>query len=147
MVIPGLSQQDVNSYSKTMEILGKGSTKRTTASTNMNAVSSRSHAIFTLYIECTKTIETGELDDQGNPVLDQQNVKSKFHFVDLAGSERIKKTGAEGDRKKEGIAINYGLLILGNVISALGDPKRKGSHVPYRDSKLTRLLQGLLIFC
>lgn len=144
MVIPGLSQQDVNTYSKTMEILGRGSTKRTTAATSMNAVSSRSHAIFTLYIECTKNVKTGELDDLGNPIFDQQNVKSKFHFVDLAGSERIKKTGAEGDRKKEGIAINYGLLILGNVISALGDPKRRGTHVPYRDSKLTRILQDSL---
>merc|ERR1712066_33629 len=145
MVIPGLSQVEVNSYSKTMEILGKGSTKRTTASTNMNSVSSRSHAIFTLYIECTKNVETGETDpESGEKVLDQVNIKSKFHFVDLAGSERIKKTGAEGDRKKEGIAINYGLLILGNVISALGDPKRRGSHVPYRDSKLTRILQDSL---
>jgi len=66
---------------------------------------------------------------------------SKFHFVDLAGSERAKKTGAEGGRLREGININYGLLVLGNVISALGDETRKGSHVPYRDSKLTRMLQ------
>ncbi|GAN10098.1 hypothetical protein MAM1_0320d09634 [Mucor ambiguus] len=69
---------------------------------------------------------------------------SKFHFVDLAGSERLKRTAAEGDRRKEGININAGLLALGNVISALGDPSKKNVHVPYRDSKLTRLLQDSL---
>ena len=68
--------------------------------------------------------------------------KCKFHFVDLAGSERAKRTGAEGQRMREGIDINKGLLVLGNVISALGDEKKRGrTHVPYRDSKLTRMLQ------
>ncbi|KAF9246370.1 kinesin-domain-containing protein [Melanogaster broomeanus] len=75
-------------------------------------------------------------------------IVSKFHFVDLAGSERLKRTAAAGDRIKEGISINSGLLALGNVISALGDPSRAkshtNSHVPYRDSKLTRLLQDSL---
>ncbi|KAJ2961606.1 hypothetical protein NQZ79_g3100 [Umbelopsis isabellina] len=73
-------------------------------------------------------------------------LQSKFHFVDLAGSERLKRTAAEGDRRKEGININAGLLALGNVISVLGDPTRKkiGAHIPYRDSKLTRLLQDSL---
>ncbi len=69
---------------------------------------------------------------------------AKFHFVDLAGSERLKRTGAIGNRAKEGICINRGLLALGNVISALGDDEKRGSHVPYRDSKLTRLLQDSL---
>ena len=69
--------------------------------------------------------------------------KCKFHFVDLAGSERAKRTGAKGLRLKEGIDINKGLLVLGNVISALGGEQKK-SHVPYRDSKLTRLLQDSL---
>ncbi|KAJ1569266.1 hypothetical protein HK405_007551 [Cladochytrium tenue] len=73
-----------------------------------------------------------------------RHLTSKFHFVDLAGSERLKRTNAEGDRKKEGISINQGLLALGNVISALGDENRKTSHVPYRDSKLTRMLQDSL---
>jgi hypothetical protein len=68
--------------------------------------------------------------------------KSKFHFVDLAGSERAKRTGAQGTTLKEGIDINKGLLALGNVISALGDETKRGKvHVPYRDSKLTRILQ------
>ncbi|KAJ3340554.1 Kinesin-like protein kif21b [Gonapodya sp. JEL0774] len=79
------------------------------------------------------------------------HISSKFHFVDLAGSERLKRTRAEGDRAKEGISINQGLLALGNVISALTEESvagggRPGSarHVPYRDSKLTRLLQDSL---
>ncbi len=68
--------------------------------------------------------------------------KCKFRFVDLAGSERAKRTGAQGLQLKEGIDINKGLLALGNVISALGDDSKKGkSFVPYRDSKLTRILQ------
>ncbi|KAL1920034.1 uncharacterized protein VTP21DRAFT_1180 [Calcarisporiella thermophila] len=69
---------------------------------------------------------------------------SKFHFVDLAGSERLKRTNAAGERAKEGISINTGLLALGNVISALGDTSKKATHIPYRDSKLTRLLQDSL---
>jgi kinesin family protein 4/21/27 len=73
-----------------------------------------------------------------------ETLTAKFHFVDLAGSERLKRTGATGDRAKEGISINCGLLALGNVISALGDRSRKALHVPYRDSKLTRLLQDSL---
>ncbi|KAK2116590.1 Chromosome-associated kinesin kif4a [Saguinus oedipus] len=85
------------------------------------------------------------------PLIKEQRKKSdrnssfcsKLHLVDLAGSERRKKTKAEGDRLKEGIHINQGLLCLGNVISALGDDK-KGGFVPYRDSKLTRLLQDSL---
>lgn len=75
-------------------------------------------------------------------------VVSKFHFVDLAGSERLKRTAAAGERVKEGISINSGLLALGNVISALGDPAKAKTHtatyIPYRDSKLTRLLQDSL---
>eukprot|EP00899_Mesostigma_viride_P025575 jgi/Mesvir1/6201/Mv00884-RA.2 len=69
---------------------------------------------------------------------------SKLHLVDLAGSERAKKTKAQGEQMKEGIKINQGLLALSNVISALGDERKKNSHVPYRDSKLTRLLQDSL---
>lgn len=73
-----------------------------------------------------------------------ETLSAKFHFVDLAGSERLKRTGATGERQKEGISINCGLLALGNVISALGDKSKKALHIPYRDSKLTRLLQDSL---
>jgi uncharacterized small protein (DUF1192 family) len=71
-------------------------------------------------------------------------IASKFHFVDLAGSERLKRTAALGERMKEGISINAGLTALGNVISALSEPASKHVHIPYRDSKLTRLLQDSL---
>ena len=71
---------------------------------------------------------------------------AKLHIVDLAGSERQKRTGAVGNRFQESVRINQGLLALGNVISALGDPRknRRRHHVPYRESKLTRLLQDSL---
>jgi kinesin family protein 4/21/27 len=69
---------------------------------------------------------------------------AKFHFVDLAGSERAKKTGATGSILKEGININKSLLSLGNVITALTDDTKKLGHIPYRDSKLTRILQDSL---
>lgn len=68
--------------------------------------------------------------------------KSKLHLVDLAGSERLKKTQAEGERMREGIKINEGLLALGNVIASLADQNATGRHVPYRVAKITRLLQG-----
>tara|TARA_B110000285_G_C15065652_1_gene584953 strand:- start:136 stop:597 length:462 start_codon:yes stop_codon:yes gene_type:complete len=73
-----------------------------------------------------------------------EEISAKFHFVDLAGSERIKKTGATGQLLKEGISINKGLLCLGQVISALTDAKSGAGHIPYRDSKLTRILQDSL---
>ena len=126
----------------------------------MNASSSRSHAIMTVIVEQMTTMTNDDddectNDDRTTPAsinnntphesLDVQVKRSKFHFVDLAGSERQKRTGATGDRLKEGIDINRGLLALGNVISALGDPKKQGkTFVPYRDSKLTRLLKGSL---
>ncbi|KAI0780599.1 kinesin [Trametes elegans] len=90
----------------------------------------------------------GAAKDAGDGSGEWITVVSKFHFVDLAGSERLKRTAAAGERIKEGISINSGLLALGNVISALGDPSRAKSHtasyIPYRDSKLTRLLQDSL---
>jgi len=110
-------------------VLARGAACRVTAATGMNAMSSRSHAVVTLHV--TRT----------TPALTR---RSKLHLVDLAGSERVKRTGAEGHRFAEGIHINRGLLALGNVISALGDVTRRGGHVPYRDSKLTRLLADAL---
>lgn len=109
------------------KLLYRGALCRSTASTNMNHHSSRSHAICTLYLETW--------DESAG--VDEPRIASKFHLVDLAGSERAKRSGAEGDRLKEGISINRGLLALGNVISALTDPLKKNksggpSHVPYR---------------
>ncbi|KAI9315272.1 P-loop containing nucleoside triphosphate hydrolase protein [Dichotomocladium elegans] len=126
----GVHEASVNSPQELLGLLQKGSIARTTASTDMNRSSSRSHAIFSVILRQTTS--------------DGQHLLSKFHFVDLAGSERLKRTNAVGDRAKEGISINAGLLALGNVISALGDESRKVSHIPYRDSKLTRLLQDSL---
>ncbi|XP_017722526.1 PREDICTED: chromosome-associated kinesin KIF4A, partial [Rhinopithecus bieti] len=130
-VIVGLTEKTVLVALDTVSCLEQGNNSRTVASTAMNSQSSRSHAIFTISIEQRKK------NDKNS------SFRSKLHLVDLAGSERQKKTKAEGDRLKEGININRGLLCLGNVISALGDDK-KGGFVPYRDSKLTRLLQDSL---
>lgn len=124
-----------------LRCLQQGALARTTASTQMNAQSSRSHALFTILIRRTRVMSP---EESGMDTEDLETLTSKFHFVDLAGSERLKRTGATGDRAREGISINCGLLSLGNVISALGDQSKKVSHVPYRDSKLTRLLQDSL---
>ncbi|XP_045851980.1 chromosome-associated kinesin KIF4A [Meles meles] len=129
--IVGLTEKTVVVALDTVSCLEQGNNCRTVASTAMNSQSSRSHAIFTISIEQRKKSDKSS------------SFRSKLHLVDLAGSERQKKTKAEGDRLKEGININRGLLCLGNVISALGDDK-KGGFVPYRDSKLTRLLQDSL---
>ncbi|KAG8958268.1 hypothetical protein FRC00_002888, partial [Tulasnella sp. 408] len=222
----GLKEVGVKSTAEVMNLIRQGSSIRRTNETDMNAQSSRSHAIFSLTLIQKKYTGSGVprsgsgrtspmppttpspsrlarpssvyvgsgTGRVGSPTFgrpptpsfasamrsagaglrpqsamalrpgspDQEDaatdsgawvtVVSKFHFVDLAGSERLKRTAAQGERIKEGISINSGLLALGNVISALGDPSRSRSlapgqahiHVPYRDSKLTRLLQDSL---
>ena len=122
----------VKSIAEIEKAMNYGTSHRKTAATAMNSDSSRSHSLFTIYIE------TAETDDQG-----EQRIKAgKLNLVDLAGSERSSKTGATGQTLKEGIKINQSLSALGNVISCLVDGK--STHVPYRDSKLTRLLQDSL---
>ncbi|KAM4734361.1 kinesin-like protein KIF21A [Anableps anableps] len=148
----GVTTRTVSSEAEMMQCLKLGALSRTTASTQMNVQSSRSHAIFTIHLcqvrVCASDNQEAENDNKvsnGNGEMDEyETLTAKFHFVDLAGSERLKRTGATGDRAKEGISINCGLLALGNVISALGDRSKRASHVPYRDSKLTRLLQDSL---
>ncbi|XP_069833319.1 kinesin-like protein KIF21A isoform X5 [Dendropsophus ebraccatus] len=148
----GVTTRNVASEAEMMQCLKLGALSRTTASTQMNVQSSRSHAIFTVHLcqtrVCSKLDAENDLDNRITSESTQMNefetLTAKFHFVDLAGSERLKRTGATGDRAKEGISINCGLLALGNVISALGDKSKKVTHVPYRDSKLTRLLQDSL---
>ncbi|KAJ2672575.1 hypothetical protein IWW42_002729 [Coemansia sp. RSA 1085] len=147
MVLVGVERRDVYTPDDVLELLHQGALSRTTASTDMNHTSSRSHAIFTVYLRQQDRRRQPAGPDEGMP-----SIVSKIHFVDLAGSERIKRTGAAGDRAREGISINAGLLALGNVISALGSSSgekpqqtpRRTPHVPYRDSKLTRLLQDSL---
>uniref|UniRef100_A0A8C7H104 Kinesin family member 21A n=1 Tax=Oncorhynchus kisutch TaxID=8019 RepID=A0A8C7H104_ONCKI len=150
----GVTTRTVTSEAEMMQCLKLGALSRTTASTQMNIQSSRSHAIFTIHLcqvrVCTpddsESNETdGRLANGSSKISSEfETLTAKFHFVDLAGSERLKRTGATGDRAKEGISINCGLLALGNVISALGDRSKRSTHVPYRDSKLTRLLQDSL---
>ncbi|XP_051917171.1 kinesin-like protein KIF21A isoform X8 [Hippocampus zosterae] len=148
----GVTTRTVSSEAEMMQCLKLGALSRTTASTQMNVQSSRSHAIFTIHLcqvrVCASPDNQEDGDNRvsnGNGDMDEyETLSAKFHFVDLAGSERLKRTGATGDRAKEGISINCGLLALGNVISALGDRSKRASHVPYRDSKLTRLLQDSL---
>ncbi|ORZ20427.1 P-loop containing nucleoside triphosphate hydrolase protein [Absidia repens] len=174
----GVREEKVTNAKELFDHLKKGSIARTTASTDMNHTSSRSHAIFSVVLKQTiygedndqvsaldslpgrgktpsnpqdtsasaklsPTSSTKSSSSDVTPMASRKLV-SKFHFVDLAGSERLKRTNAVGDRAKEGISINSGLLALGNVISALGDESRRVSHIPYRDSKLTRLLQDSL---
>lgn len=137
----GASQQKVNTAEEALLCLTRGMLRRVTGATAMNSSSSRSHAILSVLVEQSILIDA----DSSNGNNNVQVKRSKFNFVDLAGSERQKRTQAEGQRLKEGIDINKGLLVLGNVISALGDPTKSGkSFVPYRDSKLTRLLKGSL---
>jgi kinesin family protein 3/17 len=109
-----------------------GNKNRSVGATLMNQTSSRSHSIFTVIVECGSKGIDGE---------DHISV-GRLNLVDLAGSERQSKTGATGDRLKEATKINLSLSALGNVISALVDGKT--AHIPYRDSKLTRLLQDSL---
>jgi len=140
----GAVEVKVNSAADALLCLTRGMLRRVTGATAMNSESSRSHAIMTVIVEqTTMTSSGGGADGSGEKELESK--RSKFHFVDLAGSERQKRSRAEGIRLKEGIDINKGLLVLGNVISALGDIKKRGkTFVPYRDSKLTRLLKGSL---
>ncbi|XP_062546330.1 kinesin-like protein KIF21A isoform X2 [Armigeres subalbatus] len=139
--VAGATIQPLTGPQDALRCLQQGALARTTASTQMNEQSSRSHALFTILIRRQRVMSA---EESGNPEGDLETLTSKFHFVDLAGSERLKRTGATGERAREGISINCGLLALGNVISALGDKTKKVSHVPYRDSKLTRLLQDSL---
>uniref|UniRef100_A0A671UVV2 Kinesin family member 7 n=1 Tax=Sparus aurata TaxID=8175 RepID=A0A671UVV2_SPAAU len=141
IVLCGVKECEVEGLDEVLSLLESGNTARHTGATQMNPNSSRSHTIFTVYMDQRRGSSRlyGTATSSGPQML-----SSKFHFVDLAGSERILRTGNTGERLKESIQINSGLLALGNVIGALGDPKRKGSHIPYRDSKITRILKDSL---
>lgn len=147
ITLAGSTEVHVTTQKEMAACLEQGSLSRATGSTNMNNQSSRSHAIFTITLEQMRKIDPIMTAD-GMPIeeMNEDYLCAKLHLVDLAGSERAKRTGSDGLRFKEGVHINRGLLALGNVISALGDEKKRkeGAHVPYRDSKLTRLLQDSL---
>eukprot|EP01062_Namystynia_karyoxenos_P067454 TRINITY_DN6140_c0_g2_i1.p1 TRINITY_DN6140_c0_g2~~TRINITY_DN6140_c0_g2_i1.p1 ORF type:complete len:872 (+),score=370.08 TRINITY_DN6140_c0_g2_i1:91-2706(+) len=127
--IQNVTEEWVGGPDEIFSLMRQGASNRAVASTRMNADSSRSHSIFQLTIQQKHSVK-----------LDQ--VTGKLFLVDLAGSEKVGKTGAQGQQLEEAKLINKSLSCLGLVINALTDPKAK--HIPYRDSKLTRLLQDSL---
>ncbi|KAM9197352.1 kinesin-like protein KIF11 isoform 3-T3 [Dugong dugon] len=131
VIIKGLEEVTVHNKDEVYQILEKGAAKRTTAATLMNAYSSRSHSVFSVTIHMKETTIDGE-----------ELVKiGKLNLVDLAGSENIGRSGAVDKRAREAGNINQSLLTLGRVITALVE---RTPHVPYRESKLTRILQDSL---
>ncbi|XP_020220094.1 kinesin-like protein KIN-14Q [Cajanus cajan] len=126
--IPGLVEAHVNNMTEVWEVLQTGSNARAVSSTNSNEHSSRSHCIHCVMVK-------------GENLLNGECTRSKLWLVDLAGSERVAKTEVHGDRLKETQNINRSLSALGDVISALAT---KSSHIPFRNSKLTHLLQDSL---
>ncbi|KAM4743884.1 kinesin-like protein KIF18A isoform 1-T2 [Anableps anableps] len=134
VVVQGLTLYKPTSAEHILEALDSGNRNRTQHPTDMNATSSRSHAVFQIYLR--QQDKTASL----NPNV----CIAKMSLIDLAGSERASATNAKGARLREGANINRSLLALGNVINALADPKSKKAHIPYRDSKLTRLLKDSL---
>lgn len=138
-VVAGLTEIDVTTEEQVADLMVRGQSNRAVGSHDMNEHSSRSHSILTITV-------------RGKNSLDGASTLGKLHLIDLAGSERISKTDATGDRLKEAQAINKSLSALGDVIAALGN--KKNSHVPFRNSKLTYLLQDslggnskVLMFC
>ncbi|NXG81750.1 KI18B protein, partial [Stercorarius parasiticus] len=131
VVVQGLSFHQPASAEQLLQMLANGNKNRTQHPTDANATSSRSHAIFQIYVK--------QQDRVGGLARDLQ--VAKMSLIDLAGSERASVTNAKGERLREGANINRSLLALINVINALADAKSKKTHIPYRDSKLTRLLK------
>ncbi|NWY06533.1 KI18B protein, partial [Nothoprocta ornata] len=131
VVVQGLSFHQPKSAEQLLEMLANGNRNRTQHPTDANATSSRSHAIFQIYVKQQDRVVG----------LTQDLQVAKMSLIDLAGSERASVTKARGERLREGANINRSLLALINVINALADAKSKKTHVPYRDSKLTRLLK------
>ncbi len=114
-----------------MHLLFSGNKRRTTETTNANQTSSRSHAVFQILVTARSRVKN----------TDMETLCGKLSLIDLAGSERGTVTENRGIRLREGAKINRSLLALANCINALGDKSKKGFFVPYRDSKLTRLLK------
>lgn len=132
--VEGLSEWVVRSPAEVATLMERGGSIRATAATTLNDVSSRSHSVFIIIVE------RAEANDSGSG----QSVRvGKLNLVDLAGSERVRLTGAKGARLEESKKINQSLSALGNVIAALTD-NRGRPHIPYRDSRLTRLLEDSL---
>ena len=131
--VPGLSQRAVATMAEVAEVMRTAHANRSTGKTNMNEHSSRSHLVFTLSAQCKPLTTTTTT-----------TTTSALTLIDLAGSERLDKSHATGDRLKEAQAINKSLSALGDVIQALGERGKAGGHIPFRNSKLTYLLQDQL---
>ena len=157
--VEGLSEWIVRTPSDVFALMERGAAARVTGATKMNELSSRSHAIFQLIVEKSVLEDPEGFTTDGGLAaaaalagapsvrpLRQKVRVGKLNLVDLAGSERVHVTGAKGKRLEESKKINQSLSALGNVIAALTDPKGKEGrpHVPYRDSKLTRILEDSL---
>ncbi|KAM0556744.1 hypothetical protein ACHAPJ_005803 [Fusarium lateritium] len=131
-IVQGMEEKHIKTATEGVKVLQEGSLKRQVAATKCNDLSSRSHTVFTITTYVRKPNEHG---------VDGLVSAGKLNLVDLAGSENIQRSGAENKRAAEAGLINKSLLTLGRVINALVD---RGSHIPYRESKLTRLLQDSL---
>ena len=131
VVVRGQEEEIVKTSEEIFEVLERGTARRKTAATKLNKESSRSHSVFTVTIHIKETTPEG----------DEMIKCGKLNLVDLAGSENISRSGAKKERAREAGEINKSLLTLGRVISALVE---RQSHIPYRDSKLTRLLRDSL---
>ncbi|KAI8853661.1 P-loop containing nucleoside triphosphate hydrolase protein [Chytridium lagenaria] len=154
LYVQGLTEVQIVEADDYVKVIKMGTKNRTVGETNMNEVSSRSHAVLTLTIDQVIVKESPGTLSASSSVLDFNDTstqdcnqtigrkRSKIHLIDLAGSERADSTGAVGQRLKEGSAINQSLSCLGNVINALTTQGQR--HVPYRDSKLTYLLSDSL---
>jgi len=151
VLVENLTRLDCPSAGDIHRVMKEANLGRATSATLMNAKSSRSHAILTLYLRVTRPVDM-DAAPEGVENDSLVTLASRLNVVDLAGSERMKKTGASGDTLKEGIAINQGLLALGNVIEALSKKsllsvdgaESAAMHIPYRDAKITRLLKDSL---
>ena len=136
--VKGLLERPVRCEQDVLSLLTAGSHRRATAATLMNDRSSRSHSIFVIWMQRQEAVAGSEQQ--------RREISARINLVDLAGSERMAKTGTTGQQAKEGININQSLSALGSVIIALAESARKGrpQFVPYRNSKLTRVLQESL---
>lgn len=130
-MVQGMEECHLKTYREGIQLLRSGSHKRQVAATKCNDLSSRSHTVFTITVYIKRTTEDGQ----------EYLSAGKLNLVDLAGSENIQRSGAENKRAAEAGLINKSLLTLGRVINALVE---RSSHIPYRESKLTRLLQDSL---
>ncbi|KAF4753518.1 hypothetical protein FOZ62_001374 [Perkinsus olseni] len=145
VVVPGIFECPVESMDEVQRLMDYGIKRRAVGATNMNSHSSRSHAVFTLRLERSARDGLGEGEEVGDAKV---SLNSRLNLVDLSGSERTSKTGADGDRLREGTAINQSLTNLGVCIRELAEKAGRWSsgeyHIPFRNSKLTFLLKDSL---